>query len=76
MGAVILLLELRWRKGAERLQQALRGEPRHPFECGVLDVLQAYSWPAATNHFGRVQPDHALRERVEGTYAATVRRPQ
>jgi hypothetical protein len=64
LGAVVPLLELRWRNVTERLQQALRVEPRHPFQRGVFDVVEAAPGATAVDHFRLVQPDHRLGQRV------------
>lgn len=39
LGVHVLLLELCWRRVAQRFQHALRVGPRDPFKCRTLDVL-------------------------------------
>ena len=45
-----VLLEVRWGKIAQLLQQAMMIEPPHPFECCEFHVLEAAPGPAAVNH--------------------------
>ena len=64
LGPVKLPRVLRWVDIAERFHQALRIEPRDPFQRGESDRLQNPPGPIAVNDFGLEGPDDGFGQRV------------
>ena len=61
---VVALLGFSGRDVADRLEEAPRVEPVHPFEGGELDGLQRPPRTAAADDFGLEQADDGFGERV------------
>ena len=64
MGAVVLLLELRRGKIAQRFQDALRVAPGDPIQCRVLHFIKALPRPPAMDHLRLKNADDRLGQRV------------
>ena len=66
---IVQLLKLGWRDIADRPQQSFVVISPDPIQCLELDIVEAPPRPVLTDHFGLVEDDDRLGERVDSASA-------